>query len=80
VLNRLGVEVFAPDLPGFKLPAAPPFELRVHRRYNPEGITAYNVVPGLSGVILTMTMILMTGLAMTHDRSGDDPRARARHL
>ena len=68
VLNRLGVEVFAPDLPGFKLPAAPPFELRVHRRYNPEGITAYNVVPGLSGVILTMTMILMTGLAMTRER------------
>jgi ABC-2 type transport system permease protein len=49
-------------------PPAPPFELRVHRRYNPEGITAYNIVPGLLGVILTMTMVLMTGLAMTRER------------
>ncbi len=48
--------------------AEPPFELRVHRRYNPEVITAYNIVPGLIGTILTMTMILMTGLAMTRER------------
>ena len=48
--------------------AEPPFELRVHRRYNPEGVTAYNIVPGLLGTILTMTMILMTGLAMTRER------------
>jgi ABC-2 type transport system permease protein len=46
----------------------PPFELRVHRRYNPEGITAYNIVPGLTGVILTMTMVMMTGLAITRER------------
>ena len=49
-------------------PAADPVELRVHRRYNPEGATQYNIVPGLMGVILTMTMILMTGLAMTRER------------
>jgi ABC-2 type transport system permease protein len=42
--------------------------MRVHRLYNPEGITAYNVVPGLIGTILTMTMVLMTGLAMTRER------------
>jgi ABC-2 type transport system permease protein len=47
---------------------APPVEVRVHRRYNPEGVTAYNIVPGLLGVILTMTMVLMTGLAMTRER------------
>ena len=46
----------------------PPFEVRVHRRYNPEGITQYNIVPGLIGTILTMTMVLMTGLAMTRER------------
>jgi ABC-2 type transport system permease protein len=46
----------------------PPIDLRVHRRYNPEGISAYNIVPGLLGVILTMTMVLMTGLAMTRER------------
>lgn len=47
--------------------AAPPFELRLHRRYNPEGITAYNVVPGLIGVILTMTMVMMTALGVTRE-------------
>lgn len=46
----------------------PAFDLRVQRRYNPEGVTAYNVVPGLIGVILTMTMIMMTSLAMTRER------------
>jgi len=49
-------------------PAPDPVDVRVHRRYNPEGITAYNIVPGLLGTILTMTMILMTGLAMTRER------------
>ena len=46
----------------------PPFEVRVHRRYNPEGITQYNIVPGLIGTILTMTMVIMTSLAMTRER------------
>jgi ABC-2 type transport system permease protein len=49
-------------------PVPPPVDLRVHRRYNPEAITAYNIVPGLIGTILTMTMVLMTGLAMTRER------------
>lgn len=47
---------------------AAPFELRIHRRYNPEGITAYNVVPGLMGVILVMTLVMMTAMAMTRER------------
>ncbi len=68
VLNHLGREVFAPDLPGRLSPADAALELRLHRRYNPESITAYNVVPGLLGVILTMTMVMMTGLAMTRER------------
>lgn len=45
-----------------------PVDLRVQRRYNPEGVTRYNIVPGLMGVILTMTMIMMTSLAMTRER------------
>lgn len=45
-----------------------PVEVRLHRLYNPAGVTAYNIVPGLLGVILTMTMVLMTGLAMTRER------------
>jgi len=47
---------------------APPVELRIHRRYNPETLTQYNIVPGLMGTILTMTMIIMTALAMTRER------------
>jgi len=47
---------------------APAFEIRVHRRYNPEGITQYNIVPGLMGVVLTMTMVMMTSIAMTRER------------
>ncbi len=47
---------------------APPFGVVVHRLYNPEGITQYNIVPGLMGVILTLTMVLMTGLAITRER------------
>ena len=46
---------------------AVPFEWRIQRRYNPEGITQYNVVPGLMGVILTMTMIMMTSLGVTRE-------------
>jgi ABC-2 type transport system permease protein len=47
---------------------AAPFELRVHRRFNPEGLSRYNIVPGLVGTILTMTMVMLTGLAMTRER------------
>jgi ABC-2 type transport system permease protein len=54
-------------LAGLKARPAP-FEIRVHRRYNPDGITQYNIVPGLMGVVLTMTMIMMTSIAMTRER------------
>ena len=49
-------------------PRLPPFELRIHRRYNPEGLSRYNIVPGLIGTILTMTMVMLTGLAITRER------------
>jgi ABC-type Na+ efflux pump permease subunit len=39
-----------------------------HRRYNPEGLSRLNIVPGLVGVILTMTMVMLTGLATTRER------------
>jgi ABC-2 type transport system permease protein len=42
-------------------------EIVVHRRYNPEGITQYNIVPGLLGVILQMTMVMMTAIALTRE-------------
>jgi ABC-2 type transport system permease protein len=42
-------------------------EVVVHRRYNPEGISQYNIVPGLLGVILQMTMVMMTSMALTRE-------------
>ena len=45
-----------------------PIDLRVHALYNPEVVTQYNIVPGLMGVILTMTMVMITGLAITRER------------
>ncbi|MCA8902319.1 MAG: ABC transporter permease [Hyphomonas sp.] len=50
------------------LAASPaPFELVVLPRYNPEAKTAYNIVPGLLGVILTMTLVMITAMAMTRE-------------
>lgn len=42
-------------------------EIILHKRYNPDGVSQYNVVPGLMGVILTMTMILSTALGLTRE-------------
>jgi ABC-2 type transport system permease protein len=44
-----------------------PFQVVLQRRYNPEGITQYNIVPGLLGVVLTMTMMMFTALAVTRE-------------
>ena len=70
-LDRLVQVALAPLLDGSLQPLAPvpsPVELRVQRRYNPEALTQFNIVPGLIGTILTMTMIIMTALAMTRER------------
>jgi len=48
-------------------PAPPPYNLVIHRRYNPAGITAYNIVPGLLGIILTMTLVMITAIAITRE-------------
>jgi ABC-2 type transport system permease protein len=45
-----------------------PVDIEVHAHYNPENITQYNVVPGLMGVVLTMTMVIITALAITRER------------
>ncbi len=46
---------------------APLFEVRTHARYNPGAVTAYNIVPGLVGTILTMTMLIFTALSVTRE-------------
>ena len=70
-LNLLATQALRHDLTGplrALQNAPPPFELRIHKRYNPEGLSRYNIVPGLIGTILTMTMVMLTGLGMTRER------------
>ena len=47
--------------------ASSPFEIRTHARYNPAASTALNIVPGLVGTILTMTMLIFTALSVTRE-------------
>lgn len=69
-LQNLSISALSRDLTG---PAAPlaagpsPFELRIHRRFNPTGETSLNIVPGLMGTILTLTMLIFTGLSVTRE-------------
>ena len=70
-LNVLATQALRHDLSGplhALQNAPPPFELRIHKRYNPEGLSRYNIVPGLIGTILTMTMVMLTSLGMTRER------------
>ena len=70
-INLLTTTVLNRDLTGplAKLRGTPPpVNLVVHQHYNPENITQYNIVPGLMGVMLTMTMIIITALAITRER------------
>jgi ABC-2 type transport system permease protein len=46
----------------------PPADIRLHRVFNPEAETAFNIVPGLIGVILNMTMVFITALAITREK------------
>jgi ABC-2 type transport system permease protein len=70
-INELTFSVMDRDLTGplAKLRGtAAPFNLVTHQLYNPESISQYNIVPGLMGVMLTMTMVMITGLAITRER------------
>jgi ABC-2 type transport system permease protein len=69
-LAGLPTQALVHDLKGALSPrgqGAPPFNVVVHARYNPEAITAYNIVPGLLGVILSMTLVMMTALSVTRE-------------
>jgi ABC-2 type transport system permease protein len=48
-------------------PPDPPFEIRAHARYNPAASSRLNIVPGLVGTILTMTMLIFTALSVTRE-------------
>lgn len=69
-LSALPSQALAHELKGAAAPRAPgaaPFEVVIHRRYNPEAVTAYNIVPGLLGIILSMTLVMMTALSVTRE-------------
>lgn len=69
-LAALPTQALVHDLKGALGPrgqGAPAFDVVVHARYNPEAITAYNIVPGLLGVILSMTLVMMTALSVTRE-------------
>lgn len=69
-VQEIARRAFARDLEGplaRLAPGEPPFEIVVHRRYNPSASTAFNIVPGLLGVILTMTLVMITSIALTRE-------------
>ncbi len=69
-LQGLSAQVFSRELTGPAANLAPrplPYELRVHQRYNPAGETRLNIVPGLMGLILTLTMLIFTALSVTRE-------------
>jgi ABC-2 type transport system permease protein len=69
-LANIPAEALKDDLKGViapEKPTAQPFEVIVQRRYNPEGITSYNIVPGLLGIVLSMTLVMMTALGVTRE-------------
>jgi len=46
----------------------PPYDIRVRPWYNPDGITAYYMVPAILGIIVTMTMVMMTSMGIVRER------------
>ena len=61
VQTALQHDLFAGDPPSL------PFEIRAHARYNPAAASRLNIVPGLVGTILTMTMLIFTALSVTRE-------------
>lgn len=69
-VNEIAARAFRPLMQGplaHLSPSPPPYEIVLHRMYNPAGVTAYNIVPGLLGVILTMTLVMITSIALTRE-------------
>ncbi|MBL8545116.1 MAG: ABC transporter permease [Hyphomonadaceae bacterium] len=69
-IQQVAAQAFAPEFQGslsFLAPSPAPYEIVMHRRYNPAGVTSFNIVPALLGVILTMTMVMITSIALTRE-------------
>jgi ABC-2 type transport system permease protein len=66
IVSRAMAETFSGPLAQLA-PSPPPFEVAVHRLYNPEGRTSTNIVPGLLAIILSMTLVMMTAVAIVKE-------------
>jgi ABC-2 type transport system permease protein len=69
-VGEIARRAFDPEFQGplaYLQPTPPPYEIVVHRRFNPAGVTAVNIVPGLLAVILTMTLVMITSIALTRE-------------
>ena len=68
-LAALPTQALSNDLkgPAALAPGQGAFEVVTHRLYNPENLTSLNVVPGLVGVILSMTLVMMTAMAVVRE-------------
>ncbi|HRE43898.1 MAG TPA: ABC transporter permease [Terricaulis sp.] len=69
-IERVAQQAFAPSFQGplsGLARAPPPYEIVVHRRFNPAGESAFNIVPALLGIILTMTMVMITSISLTRE-------------
>lgn len=68
IANSIGLIKSQEILTQMKGLGGPPYEVRVRPWYNPDGITAYYMVPAILGIIVTMTMVMMTAMAIVRER------------
>lgn len=68
ISNSIGLIKSQEVLARMKNIAGPPYDIRVRPWYNPDGITAYYMVPGILGIIVTMTMVIMTSMGIVRER------------
>ncbi|MGR6467127.1 ABC transporter permease [Rhizobium sp. PAMB 3182] len=69
-LNGIIEAALTDSLPGalkHLAPQAPPYDIVVHKHFNPAGVTAFNIVPGLLAIIISMTMIMITAVAIVRE-------------
>lgn len=68
VANSIGLLKFQEILAQKVQFQGPPYDIRVRPWYNPDGITAYFMVPAILGIIVTMTMVIITAVAIVRER------------
>lgn len=67
-LTQNAFKPYSTGVLNYLAPPSPIIDARIHALYNPAAISQYNVVPGLIGTVLTMTMVMITAIAMTRER------------